>query len=178
MLFIYLLYYFRLIFGGADAKSLISLSLLTPFYPGFTTIVGYFFYPVFWPYTIVILTNTVIISLFIPISYFIYNLVTDTKNIKFPVCFLGYRTEVDKIRHKFLWPMEMIDKNGKKRYIVFQKRELNIDEELNKLEEHGIKIVWATNKIPFIVPLCIGYIISFFVGDILNWIVRSIIFLS
>jgi prepilin signal peptidase PulO-like enzyme (type II secretory pathway) len=43
-----------------------------------------------------------------------------------------------------------------------------------KFEKKGIKNIWVTPKIPFMIPLLIGFILSFFVGDIL-FLIMSII---
>ena len=174
MLLIYLLYYFRLIFGGADAKALIALSVLFPFYPSVSALLGYFPLKIIWPYTLVILTNGAITALVIPISYLFYNLITDPRNIRFPVCFLGYREDIHKVKNRYLWPLEIVD-NGKKRFVLFQKRDANINEQIDALLAYGAKKIWVTHKIPFMIPLFMGFVTAFLVGDILNYLVNSVI---
>jgi prepilin signal peptidase PulO-like enzyme (type II secretory pathway) len=40
-------------------------------------------------------------------------------------------------------------------------------------EKEGIKDIWVTPKIPFMIPLLAGFLTSFFLGDILSAIIFS-----
>ena len=108
--FVYLLFQLRLLYGGADAKALMALSILVPFFPSISI------FPIFgksyMPFPWVLLVNSLFVFLTIPISLFFYNLLN--KNLKFPHVFLGYFSSIDKARTKFLWPLEIID-NGERK---------------------------------------------------------------
>lgn len=174
MCFVYLLYVSRLLFGGADAKAVITIALLAPFYPQIFSepVLGYFAVRYFWPYPIVILTNSIIVTLLLPIWYLVYNIAK--KEIHFPSCLLGYKIDIDLAKRKYVWPMEQI-KDGKKLSVYFPKRSENIKENLEKLRECGAKRIWVTPKIPFMLFLLIGFVLAYALGDILNKII-SIIF--
>ncbi|MEW6069130.1 MAG: hypothetical protein AB1485_00785, partial [Candidatus Thermoplasmatota archaeon] len=89
-IFIYILYCLRVLYGGADAKALICITLLTPFYPSLIQpLLGYFSVKLLWPYPLVILTNSIIITLVLPLCFLVYNL--SQKRFKFPLAFLGYK---------------------------------------------------------------------------------------
>ncbi len=171
MLFAFLLYNLRLLFGGADAKALITIALLTPFYPNWTPFLGYFLIKTVWPFSLTVLTNALILSLAIPIAFFIYN--TSRKDFHFPLSFLGYKMDIDDIRKKFVWPLETI-KNEKIMKVFLPKKNENVENELRKLKEAGAKRIWVTSKIPFMLPLFAGFIASFTVGDIMFRIVEMI----
>lgn len=171
MLFAFLLYNIRLLFGGADAKALITIALLTPFYPVWTPFFRYFFVPDLWPFPIVVLTNAVVLSLIIPVIFLFYN--TARKDFHFPLSFLGYKMDIDSIGEKFVWPLEKV-KNGKIVKVFFPKKDENVEEDVRKLKEMGAKRIWATLKIPFMLPLFAGFIASFLIGDIMFRIVRII----
>lgn len=172
MLFAFLLYNLRLLFGGADAKALITIALLTPFYPVWTPFLGYFnIVKGAWPFPLTVLTNAVILSLIIPVIFLAYN--TARKDFHFPLSFLGYKMEIDNIGEKFVWPLEKV-KNEKIVKVFFPKKDENVKDEVRKLKEAGAKKIWVTSKIPFMLPLSTGFIASFLIGDIMFSIVRVI----
>jgi len=171
MLFAFLLYNLRLLFGGADAKALITIALLTPFYPNWIPFLRYFLIKDIWPFPIVVLTNAVVLSLIIPAIFLFYN--TARKDFHFPLSFLGYKMDIDSIGKKFVWPLEKV-KNGKIVKVFFPKKDENVEENVRKLKEMGAKRIWVTSKIPFMLPLFAGFIASFAVGDIMFRIVRMI----
>ena len=79
------------LFGGADAKVLICVSLLIPVCN-----------VLYLPFAIVVLTNAVLISLVVVFTLFFYNVltlpineITTLKNIKY--WFIGYKLHVNKI---------------------------------------------------------------------------------
>lgn len=169
VLIAYALYYLRLLFGGADAKSMMTIAVIAPFYPAIYNLPLYTsFAKEFWPFPIVILTNGLILSLGIPLAYFFYNL--GRGDIGFPQCFLGYRVELKKVKNSFVWLMErVVDEEHV--LVLFPKKEIDVDEEVRKLEERGIEHVWVTPKIPFMVPLTVGYFFAFILGDIMYYLV-------
>jgi len=53
--------------------------------------------------------------------------------------------------------------------------EFDTDEELKAFEDEGIKEIWVTPKVPFMIPLLAGFLVSFFLGDILSHIMQFFI---
>jgi preflagellin peptidase FlaK len=77
---------------------------------------------------------------------------------------MGYRISVEKAKEKFVWPMErFVDGKLKMSYMP---KDFDIKEELALFEKKGIKKIWVTPKIPFMIPLLAGYIVSFTFGNI------------
>ena len=157
---IYVFFQLRLIFGGADAKALMALTILVPLEPAIQQ------FPI-WktimiPFPFIIFLNSLIIFLFIPLGLFLFNITR--RNIKFPNCFLGYRMSVRKAKEKFVWPMEKIV-DGKRKF-VYMPKNFDVEEELKEFEKQGIKEIWVTPKIPFMIPLLVGFIVSFIIGNI------------
>ncbi|UCH72413.1 MAG: prepilin peptidase, partial [Thermoplasmatales archaeon] len=165
----YAFFQMRLIFGGADAKALMALTILVPLSP---TISEYPLWPSLMPFPWVILANSVIIFLFIPLSLLIFNIFK--KNMNFPYCVLGYRMGIQKAREKFVWPLEKIV-DGKRKFVRVPK-DFDIEEELKEFEKKGINEIWVTPKIPFMIPLLVGFICSFIVGDILFHLMNLIMY--
>ncbi len=164
---VYLLFQMRIIFGGADAKALMAIAILVPLEPSIVD------FPIsngsFMPFSWSIFQNSLIIFLLIPLSLFIFNIIK--RNIQFPYAFLGYRMNIKLARKKFVWPLEKIV-DGKRKFAYMPKE---FDAEYDKFEKKGIKEIWVTPKVPFMIPLLIGFIIAFIFGDILFYFINSFI---
>jgi len=164
---VYVLFYLRLIMGGADAKAFMALAILVPIKPNFLQ------FPIFeggvisMPGPWIILTNSLLLFLFIPLSLCVFNLIK--RDIEFPHIFLGYKMSVEKAKQTFVWPLEKIV-NGKRKLSVMPK-EFDASKELLYFEELGFKEIWVTPKVPFMIPILAGFIATFILGDILSQII-------
>ena len=174
LLVFYALYYSRLLHGGADAKALMSIAILVPFYPIF------YLFPIinpivvettqlFFPFVFLVLLNAVLIQIVLPIGFIIYN--AYKRDLSFPQCFFGYKMDIDKVKKKFVWLMEKIV-DDEYVLVLFPKKKDDMEEEIKKLKEAKIERVWVTPQIPFIVPITIGFIISFFIGNLLFGLIQ------
>jgi preflagellin peptidase FlaK len=167
--FFFLLYQFDVIKGGADAKALIALALLFPSYPVLgqfplihlpTDLAQYVF-----PFALLVLFDAALLSLVVPIILFFYN--AGKHDLRFPAMLFGYRVDVASVRQKFVWPMERLD-GERIRLILFPRRdEAENAAILDELERAGVKRIWATPKIPFLIPIAAAVAFSFIVGNIL-----------
>ncbi len=173
MLFVFVLYYFAILYGGADAKAILVLAILVPFYPnipGFThtglTSQQIPFMQIMFPFTLIVLLNASLIILFMLPVYLIINL--KNKDRGFPQMLFGYRMNIEDISESFVWPMERYDADGERTIKLFPRG--NTEEVIEALRRGGIKRVWVTPKIPFIVPICIGFVISFFMGNPISYL--------
>jgi preflagellin peptidase FlaK len=157
----YVFFQARLLFGGADAKAIMAIAILLPIQPTIyqLPIWGRSYMPASWT----VFANSLIIFLFIPIFLLIYNLTQ--RNIKLPHALLGYKMKLETAREKFVWPLEKI-KDGKTKLII-RPKEFDTEEEFNEFEKQGITEIWVTPKIPFMIPLLLGFICTFILGDIL-----------
>lgn len=161
-----LLYQVDVIKGGADAKALIALSLLFPVYP----MIGDFplihipsdISMLLFPFSLLVLFNAAILSLIIPLGLLLYNLVH--RDIKFPAMLLGYRTDIDEAKKKFVWPMQRVENNELK-FVYFPKEDEENDKMLQNLAEFGAKRIWVTPKIPFLLFITAGLVLSAIVGN-------------
>jgi preflagellin peptidase FlaK len=167
--FVYLLFQLGLVFGGADAKALMAIAVLVPTQPQIFQI------PI-WEQSIMpaawtIFSNSLILFLAIPIGMFIYNI--SKRNIKFPYCLLGYRMKISKARNKFVWPLEkLVDE---KRKFAYMPKGYETEEEFDEFEKNNIDEIWVTPKIPFMIPLLIGFVFTFILGDILATFMQLLI---
>ncbi len=163
----FIFYYFAILYGGADAKAVLTLAILIPRYPYLPGITNYgvsagmiSLMEILFPFTLVILLNASLILLVLPIIYTIMNL--SKGDISFPAMIFGYKKSLDEISDYFVWPMEYLEQGEIK--IRLMPRGIEEDQ-LGKLSNIGRKRIWVTPKIPFLVPLCIGFVLSFVIGN-------------
>jgi preflagellin peptidase FlaK len=152
-------------YGGADGKALIVLALLVPI-----------FYPQNGIYTLaplMVLSNGVLISVFLPFVMLILNSVrilrgqkifegfNETPIRKLTACLLGYK-QLGNPR-SFQFSMEKSSENGKK----FDFAMLQDDFETRA----G---TWVTPGIPLLVFFAIGFFVMVFYGDLVISIIRFV----
>lgn len=159
----YLLYFSGLLYGGGDAKALMSIAILMPVYPINSAETGTLI-SVLFPFALVVLLNAVIITAFLPVAFAVYNLCKG--DFKFPVALLGYKINLTELPKKYVWLMERIQ-NGKLKYTLTDYKRKVSASEYNMLKKMGVEKVWVTPQIPFILPMTIGFIMGIFAGNIL-----------
>ena len=174
ILIFYGFYNFGLPRGGADTKALMALVLIFPAYPiiQFVTIHTSFYslldeftaFGYLFPFAFSVLINAAFIMLFFVIGLLIYN--SSKRNLKFPHALLGYKIPIKQVPLKFVWLMEKMQ-DGKRKLVAFPGAESDLENELEKLRSSGIKNVWVTPKIPFLIPLTIGLVLTLIFGNII-----------
>ena len=167
MLLAFVFYYFRILYGGADAKAMVILALLVPFYPEIENITHMAGNPAvlsamefLFPFTLVVLLNSAIVVLVLPVSYLFMNI--KNGDLRFPQMFFGYKKKVEEIPDSFVWPMEYYEE-GKRQFELIPRTDE--EESLKSLREEGVEEAWVTPKIPFIVPMFFGFMLAFLIGN-------------
>lgn len=166
MLFVVVLYMMDAIRGGADAKALISISVLFPFYPAISSL------PllkaesadaeILFPFSFVVLVTAAIIVALAPLGFLVMNAIK--RDFRFPQLLLGYKADADAVGSKHVWLMERVSA-GRHVFYTRPKRDEDLARELQALKTAGHGRVWVTPKIPFIVPLFLGLLICALLGN-------------
>ena len=168
MLFVVVMYMLDILRGGADAKALMSLSILFPFYPAFGSLP--FIHgetsaaETLLPFSFSILVNAAIIVALTPLAFLARNLLR--REFVFPLGLLGYKLDTAEVANKHVWLMESI-MNGKLMTHARPRRQEDKKADIELLESSGYKRVWVTPKIPFIVPMFVSLILTTIVGNVL-----------
>lgn len=177
IVFAHILYQSRLLKGGADAKALMSLAVLVPFYPDFYGLPIVRMSPlvlermsVLFPFSLVILMNSVILMIFIPSVFLAIN--ARRGDLEFPQCLFGYKVSLNEFP-KFAWLMERVE-NGEIQIVLLPRKLGDQKKEIQELLDMGEDKVWATPQLPFMVPMCVGLIISFLIGNLVMGLVFAI----
>ena len=162
----------RLNFGGADAKALISIAILFPYFP--TTVIPAMelLVPPLNIFVLSTLTNALLIAISVPLFLFFFNLFS---RVHSPLwfMFIGYRVPIAELKGKKHLKLLVDPESGK---YVWGGVDLELKEDARKiLEEKGkgqgqgkeASKVWVTPELPFLVYLTAGFFIAAFYGDVL-----------
>jgi len=185
-IFVYLLFQIG-VFGGADAKSLIVLSLFFPSYPDLS-LFGYDFplnepLPLFSNlFAFGIFENAVLLTIVVPLILAIYNVSKMGLHIDKPLyAFIGYKTRISELSNKkHIRMIEGFEKTNDSIKFYFKRGGLEIDDnvmnELKKMSDNDlIKDVWVTPGLPFMIPITLGFYVSIFYGDLITELTKYII---
>ncbi len=168
MLFIVILYMLDIIRGGADAKALLSLTILFPFYPALGSFPFLHSYTpsaeIVFPFSFVILVTAAVVVVVLPLGFLAKNIAS--KDFEFPLAFVGYRMDSAKIGQNHVWLMERIQ-DGRHVSSTRTRRDEDLGKEVDVLSKAGYKRIWVTPKIPFIVPITVSIVLSTVIG---NWL--------
>jgi preflagellin peptidase FlaK len=181
-------------FGGADAKALMCLALVLPFFPEglFTPLYGVS--PIqrtLFPLSI--FSNSVLLAALMTLVMLGYNIIwrirTGRKLFegqyengsigrKILVLITGYRAPVQKLKDKWhVYPLEDVTENSEntlKRKLVALPKDEGRDDMVKRLDKAITdgKIqdgIWATPGLPFLIFITAGLVLALVVGDIV-WI--------
>lgn len=174
------------LFGGADFKALVVLSLLQP-YPQrvFKPLLG----AVSQIYPLTILSNSALLgALSAPLQAFrnLYAAHGGSRLFegfgsepfwrKLVVLISGTKVKMKDVRGPpFHYPLEALE-NGVRRFL--SPLRMDDDEALEIFEEFrraGASEIWVSNTLPFLVFITLGYLTSIFLGDMALWILTRVI---
>jgi preflagellin peptidase FlaK len=181
-------------FGGADAKALMCLALVLPFYPtnlleplsGTISPISQILFP------LTIFSNSVLLAALTAIIMLLYNIFWHLKTgkelfegnyanesfgRKILILITGYRVSINKLKEKWhVYPLEDIDgkaENLRRKLIVVPKdegRNATVERLENAINAGTIQdSIWATPGLPFLIFFTLGLILALFLGDIV-WI--------
>lgn len=175
--------YFGL-FGGADFKAFVVLSLLQPVQPRF---INPLLNVVSGIYSITIFANSAVSGAYMAVVTLIRNIVLayekkslfeNDLNVSLPkkllIMLAGVKMNINKVRGPpFEYPLEIIE--GKSRKLVVAYKPLKDEEAvrvINELKASGVTEVWVSHTLPYLVFITIGFILSILLGDIILWTVK------
>jgi preflagellin peptidase FlaK len=186
--FVYFLFQFG-VFGGADAKSLIVLSIIFPVYPDFIIFNSVF--PIHDPlfffrdfFSFGIFENAVLLTIVVPLGLAFYNLSKMGMHIDKPLyAFIGYKTKISELSQKsHIKLIEGFEIENNEFKFFFKRGGLELDEEvINNLKNASAKNlinndVWVTPGLPFMIPITLGFFVAAFYGDLITELTKYILF--
>jgi len=149
-----------LLTGGADAKALASLAVLAPL-P--LDVAWQTPLPSSLPLVLTALTNGLVLGLAVPVVLTLTNLLRGDVDGARTV--LATRVPVDQVEERIVWPLEYVSEEGEV-VTEYTPGRVPLDAfDADALAERGREQVWVTPKIPFLVPLFVGFVLAALVGD-------------
>jgi preflagellin peptidase FlaK len=158
----------RLLYGGADAKALMVAGLVVPLYahpwivpPGGTGILLSLY-----PFAVTLLMNAAVVSAAVPVALAVRNL--SRGEFEFPRGFVSYRIDVEELPDRFVWlkdPTFPSDEPGEEIETTEEDRRWR-ERQRDELVRQGIRRVWVTPQLPFVIFLAIGAVTAVVVGNI------------
>lgn len=159
-----------ILFGGADAKALMIAALLVPMFPSplfaqpasiapVTTVI---------PFAVNVLMNSALFSVAVPVILLVRN--ARAKELHGLSSFIGYSIPVDELPRKFVWLRDPTFGSSREEEIEVEtseedrKRREKIAEDLTR---RGVKRVWVTPQVPFLVVMACGIVGALLAGNIL-----------
>lgn len=179
------------LFGGADAWALIFITACVPLYPGEPL----FGYPVLAYFPLSVLLNAVILNLFTPLAIFGMNL-RGGNRAPLRYMLVGFPVDGTNIENEFGFIMEDFseteDGTISRRYLSFAEatrrmikgeRRLYTRDFKRHPEEYREELelyrragkVWISYGVPFIVPICAGFLSAAIVGDIFSIVMAALL---
>lgn len=171
-------------FGGADAKSLIVISIILPAYPAIQ-LSGQNFplnEPLIPLFAFGILGNAVLLSVVVPLGLAAYNIFRMGMHIDNPLyIFIGYKSRISDLADKHIKLIQYFEEeNGEIRF-RFKRGGVEINEDviskLKAMSEKGLikDGVWVTPGLPFMIPITLGFFVAVFYGDMITELTKYLI---
>ena len=157
------------LYGGADAKALIVAGVLVPVFavpllyapalPGLLLSV--------LPFSVTLLTNAALLSLSVPIALALRNV--RRGEFTFPRGFTGYTLPVEELPKRFVWVRDpalgedtLVDDAETSEDDTRRRTEI-----ARKLASEGVRRVWVTPQLPFLVLMTAGAFAGLLAGNLL-----------
>ena len=162
-----------LIAGGADAQALIAIGMLVPFplaiAEGFPPLQSWM------PGSFATLMNALLAAMLLPLALFASNAARGA--FRFPHMLLGFRRRAADVQQGHVWPLEFVDADGTRRTRLFSARlpPGEMGEAFERIRALGEERIWVTPKVPFIIPILVGFVLAFALGDVLGWAMSSLL---
>ncbi|MFH1323224.1 MAG: A24 family peptidase C-terminal domain-containing protein [Methanobacteriota archaeon] len=171
-------------FGGADAKSLIVISVILPSYPAIHAL-GYDFplnKPLIDLFSFGILGNAVLLTVVVPLGLALYNISRMGLHIDNPLyIFIGYKSRISDLADKHIKLIQSFEEENGLVKFRFRRGGVEINEnvisELKNLSEKGLikDEVWVTPGLPFMIPITLGFFVAVFYGDMITELTKYLI---
>jgi len=162
------MYELHLLKGGADAKAMIVLAAFVPRYPDLSPLPLIAIDPrlqgtlgILFPFCFLVLLNAALLFAVAPIAFLIYNAFRG--HAKLPMALVGYKVRLDRVP-SYVWFMDQVV-DGKLARVYFPAKRQDRRAILRDLRAAGLTEAWVTPQLPFMVPLLIGFVLSFVVGN-------------
>ena len=165
------------LYGGADAKALMIAGILLPIDPTplwsppvAAALLGYY------PFALTVLIDAALFAIVVPIAIAIRNL--SAHEFSFPRGFTGYMIPVAELPERYVWIKDPTF-SGSGLEDESEPQTTEEDRELRRrqadaLSQQGIRRVWVTPQLPFILWILAGTVAALLVGNLIFDLITSL----
>jgi archaeal preflagellin peptidase FlaK len=156
------------LYGGADAKALMIAAVLVPTFsavllplPGsFSLLLNTL------PFSVDLLMNAALLAIAIPVGIALRNVVRG--EFRFPSGFMGYMLPVAELPRRFVWLEDPLSAGGRERDEVETSEDdrRQRERQARELAARGVRRVWVTPQIPFLVLMAGGAVAALLAGNL------------
>jgi hypothetical protein len=160
----------KLLYGGADAMALMAAGTLIPLNPPtvFTLPMNAAFASRFMPGPISLLIDAALLTVAIPFILVIRNLLNhEFEGLR---SFRGYQIPVEELPHRFVWLNDPIfgKPDPEEESIETNEQEVALRKrQVAELEAKGVRRIWVTPQLPYLVFFFLGAILLAIAGNVL-----------
>jgi len=163
------LFEFGVLYGGADAKALIVIGLLVPIFASPLLYSPSLEAPLLsvLPFSLTLLTDAAVLSVTAPIVIALRNVARG--EFSFPRGFTGYTLPVEELPRRFVWVRDpalgedtLADDAETSEEDIRRRTEI-----ARRLKERGVRRVWVSPQLPFLVLLTLGAFAALLLGNLL-----------
>ena len=171
-------------FGGADAKSLIVISIILPAYPVIQAFGQNFPLnkPLIELFSFGILGNAVFLTVVVPLGLAAYNIIKLGLKIDHPLyIFIGYKSSISNLANKHIKLIQSFEEENGQVKFRFKRGGVEINDEviseLKALSNKGLikDEIWVTPGLPFMIPITLGFFVAVFYGDMITELTKYLI---
>jgi hypothetical protein len=156
----------NLLYGGADAKAVMVVGAAVPF---LTTVLvaphgsaaGVLS---FYPFALTVLMNGALASVVIPIALFVRN--ARMKAWNGLRTFTSYPLDVEKLPDRYVWVTDPTFRRDDDAETSDDDRKIR-ERIRDELRAQGVRMVWVTPQVPFVVLLLLGVVLGMLFGNVL-----------
>lgn len=166
------LYYLRLLHGGGDAKALMTLAVLFPTAPlaGAFPLIGL---PpeadLVFPFALVVLVDAALLVVLSPVVFLAIS--ASRGPLRIPEALFGYPVPVGAYDETRMWLLHEAAEDGTLTRRIWPRRSKAASEAraraLKAMRDRGDERVYASPKLPFMVPMLGGLLVAAVVGNII-----------
>ncbi|MGA7923396.1 MAG: A24 family peptidase C-terminal domain-containing protein [Thermoplasmata archaeon] len=159
----------RVLYGGADAKALMALGLLLPFWTmtlvPLPTMAGIVTGIV--PFAVTALLNAALLAVAVPVYLGLRN--AFRREFEFPRALASYRIPVEELPHRFVWLRDAtlgVSPDEEDVETSDEDQALRT-RQMIELKSRGMERVWVTPQLPFLLGIALGAITALVAGNLL-----------
>ncbi len=162
------LFEFGVLYGGADAKAIMVAGLLVPLFaePFLPVPGGAAAILAFYPFTLTLLMDAALFAIVVPVGLALRNLLRG--DFELAHGFTGFKIPVAELPHRFVWLRDPTFHPDEETNVETSEEDRALRErQARDLAGRGVREVWVTPQLPFIVFLLAGAVAGLLLGNLL-----------